>query len=102
MVIVASEELVVWLMDPKADDGPLGLEEMVHRPAWMMQAACQGEPLGTFFIERGGSMERAREVCAGCPVRGECLDHAMADEELDGWWGGTSGRERRRIRRGAA
>jgi WhiB family transcriptional regulator, redox-sensing transcriptional regulator len=100
MVIVVSEELVVWLMDPMADDGPLGLEEVVHRPAWMSQAACRGEPVGTFFVERGGNTARARarDLCSRCPVMGECLSYADADDQLDGWWGGTSGRARRRLR----
>ena len=85
-------------MDPMADDGPLGLEELIHRPAWMSQAACTGEPAATFFVERGGNMARARELCSRCPVVGECLSYADSDETIDGWWGGTSGRARRRLR----
>jgi WhiB family redox-sensing transcriptional regulator len=101
-VVVIASELVLWLMDPRADDGPLGLEELIHRPIWQALAACRGEPTSTFFPERGGSMARARELCASCPVMGQCLSYADADEDLDGYWGGTSGRERARLRRTAS
>jgi len=98
MVVVTTPELVGWLMVPGAEDGPMGLDEVVHRPAWMTDAACRDEPTSSFFIERGASMARARAMCAGCSVSAECLDYAMADEDLDGFWAGTSGRERRRLR----
>jgi len=43
--------------------------------------------------------EAARAVCAGCPVRNECLDDAVTANVQYGVWGGTTPRERRRIRR---
>jgi len=98
MVVVTTPELVGWLMTPDALDGPMGLEEVVHRPQWQAFAACRDEPVDTFFVERGGSMARARALCAGCPVAGECLDYAMAHEDIEGWWAGTSARGRRRLR----
>jgi len=36
-------------------------------------------------------------VCTGCPVRAQCLEHALAHDERYGVWGGTSERERRRL-----
>lgn len=96
-----SSEFIAYLMHPEREDGPVLLEELVNRPAWMADAACIGEPPETFFPERGGSLARARELCRGCPVCAECLEHAMADEELAGWWGGTAERERGRLRRAA-
>ena len=33
-----------------------------------------------------------------CPVSQECLDYALADEALVGYWGGTSGADRREMR----
>lgn len=52
-----------------------------------------------FFPSRGDSCVAAKEVCAGCPVRQECLEFALAEREVYGVWGGTSERERRRMRR---
>ncbi len=39
-------------------------------------------------------LEAAKAVCAPCPVRLECLDHAIAEGERFGVWGGLSVRER--------
>jgi WhiB family redox-sensing transcriptional regulator len=54
-----------------------------------------------FFPERGESTADAKGVCAICPVQASCLDHAMATRERFGIWGGTSERERRRLRSAA-
>jgi len=98
MVVVTTPELVGWLMTPDALDGPMGLDELIHRPQWQAFAACRDEGVDPFFVERGGSMARARALCAGCTVRAECLAYAMADELLDGFWAGTSARQRRWLR----
>ncbi len=45
--------------------------------------------------------ERALRVCAGCPVRRQCLEFAMRTGEREGIWGGTTPEERIRILRGA-
>jgi WhiB family redox-sensing transcriptional regulator len=52
-----------------------------------------------FFPERGGSSKAARAVCSECSVRQECLLYALTNREQFGIWGGTSERERRRLRR---
>lgn len=80
------------------------LEELIHRPSWQQYGACRGERIGTFVPSLGGSFSRARELCSECDVRAQCLDFAMADDELVGMWGGTTERERRqgRASRGAA
>jgi WhiB family redox-sensing transcriptional regulator len=38
---------------------------------------------------------QARSVCAACPVRLECLDHALDTDEKHGIWGGMTPDERR-------
>lgn len=66
---------------------------------WMQFAACRGMDPNLFFPGRGEDPGPAKAVCAGCPVRLECLDHALANGEKHGVFGGTSERERRRLRR---
>jgi WhiB family transcriptional regulator, redox-sensing transcriptional regulator len=78
------------------------LDEIAHGLSWMARAACRGEPTETFFPGRGGSLSRAKEFCRGCVVAGECLDFAMADEELQGVWAGTTVQGRARLRRQAS
>lgn len=66
---------------------------------WRQRAACRGLDPEIFFPERGESTREAKAVCAGCPVRPECLEYALDAREVNGIWGGKSERERRSIRR---
>jgi hypothetical protein len=86
------------------DDGPdemieFDLMQLVERPRWMKRAACRGLDASLFFPERGEMVSpEARQVCAECEVRVECLHYAIAIKERDGVWGGRSGRQRRDMR----
>lgn len=55
-----------------------------------------------FFPERGEDAAEPKAVCRLCPVRTECLEHALRYREKQGVWGGTSDRDRRRIVRNRA
>lgn len=66
---------------------------------WQSEANCLGVDPDLFFPERGASTKEAKAVCRGCAVREDCLEHALANGEKFGIWGGLSERERRRIRR---
>lgn len=73
-----------------------------ERPAgseWLEHAACAGMAPDLFFPARGESSKEAKAICAGCPVRECCLEHALDAVEKHGIWGGKSERERRRLRR---
>jgi WhiB family redox-sensing transcriptional regulator len=48
---------------------------------------CRAEP-DLFFAEHPAGIERARELCGGCPVRVACLARALANREPWGVWGG--------------
>ena len=52
-----------------------------------------------FFVETSVPVA-ALAVCCNCPVRNECLQHALTKPETYGVWGGLSARQRNRIRRG--
>ena len=64
-----------------------------------VHARCHEVDPEIFFPERGGSSKAARAVCNQCPVRAQCLEYALNNKEQFGIWGGTSERERRRLRR---
>ncbi|WP_456949816.1 WhiB family transcriptional regulator [Geodermatophilus sp. SYSU D00698] len=65
---------------------------------WRLDALCAETDPEAFFPEKGGSTREAKRVCAGCDVRTECLEFALANDERFGIWGGLSERERRRVR----
>ena len=70
---------------------------------WRDHAACRGMPID-LFIHRLGErqivkrIKEAKAVCAGCPVRPECLDEALKYStttlECYGIWGGLTWKER--------
>lgn len=71
--------------------------------AWRVDAACRGPHADVFFPpshferkdEKAEREERAKRICSQCPVRTECLDHAVAQREQHGIWGGLNEVERR-------
>jgi WhiB family transcriptional regulator, redox-sensing transcriptional regulator len=71
------------------------------QPDWQERALCAQTDPEAFFPEKGGSTREAKRICAGCEVRAECLEYALAFDERFGIWGGLSERERRRLKRGA-
>ena len=87
------------LIDTLADGGAVatGLEEPDQD--WQERALCAQTDPEAFFPEKGGSTREAKRICAGCEVRAECLEYALAQDERFGIWGGLSERERRRLRR---
>lgn len=44
--------------------------------------------------ERAKCLPIIRTLCAGCPVRKECLDYAIKNRITEGWWGGLSPSQR--------
>ena len=72
---------------------------------WQRFAACRGEDSVYFFApgyfeKRGEKLAReavAKRICATCPVRQTCLDHALSTREGHGVWGGLNETERRAI-----
>ena len=54
--------------------------------------------LEDFYIGIGKVMSsQVRHLCNKCPVKEECLQHALHHEKY-GYWGGKSEKQRRKIR----
>jgi WhiB family redox-sensing transcriptional regulator len=67
---------------------------------WRALAACRGRDPRVFFPRSHDqfAITVARSVCAGCPVRSECLHAALsAPFPVQGIWGGTAEYERQRF-----
>lgn len=65
---------------------------------WRHHAACRGADPEQFFAFSPAVSAKAKKVCAACPVRGRCLQHALAAGEDHGVWGGLDEDERRALR----
>jgi WhiB family redox-sensing transcriptional regulator len=85
--------------------------ETLFAPAegdWRPRGLCAELPIdeaeAMFFPERGKSTKPAKALCSRCPVSRECLEFALNDEAAFrfGVWGGTSGGDRRKLRKTAA
>lgn len=78
---------------------------------WAERAACRGMDTALFYSDGTGQKWRAGrppktgkqritvpqaliDVCNRCPVRPDCLEHALQHLE-SGWWGGTTEHERK-------
>ncbi len=72
----------------------------IWRWDWQIAAQCRGRddlffhPPGEREPLRGEREAAAKSVCARCPVRRECLAHALESAEPYGVWGGLSETER--------
>lgn len=66
---------------------------------WMDRGECVGCDPELMFPQRGEPTSEAKQTCAACEVRAECLEYALAVPERHGIWGGKSERERLRLRR---
>lgn len=66
---------------------------------WQQKAACatEGDP-DLFMDQKAQSIMLAKQICQKCVVRVYCLDEALKNN-LSGTWGGTSDKERLRMRR---
>ncbi|WP_344444357.1 WhiB family transcriptional regulator [Kitasatospora nipponensis] len=77
------------------------LDHLEDNP-WHTGAACRRDEAGLFFAPskeptaaRLAREEHAKQVCARCPVLLECREHALAQPEPYGVWGGLTAAERR-------
>src|SRR5437762_1204407 len=71
------------------------LAELLHRPAWMADAACRERPEIEFRSDDDDGMAaRAKAVCGRCLVREDCLAWALAHDEPTGVWGSLTRQER--------
>lgn len=62
---------------------------------WELRALCAKGYSNAFFPEKGGSVKAAKEVCARCDVREQCLAAAVREKQKFGVWGGLTEKERR-------
>ena len=70
------------------------LVTLLNTAPWMRSALCRQVDPDVFHPQGPNTSQRAKDVCAECPVIKECLDHAIAQREEWGVWGGMTFVER--------
>lgn len=117
----------VWRYGPRPADGSDDIRELapgvvvnwrnrasVARPPislfvgeeWQRRARCWSAGTNAFFGDEEDDnprlkptvLARAQALCRSCPVAEICLTKALETDERYGVWGGTSGRQRDRMR----
>lgn len=88
--------------------GPVPLPDPKARRAlskdaeWKELGACYGLNDDAMFPESNRGQREAAQLCSlRCGVQTQCLEYALLADERWGVWGGTTERERERLRRGA-
>lgn len=68
---------------------------------WSDHAECKDHPEDLWFGFGDGTTKEAKAICNVCPVKEDCLEDALAQPSTSdfGIRGGTSARERIRIRK---
>ncbi|AEQ20988.1 WhiB-like protein [Rhodococcus phage E3] len=56
-------------------------------PEWHLDGVCRKYPMDMFFLGPTQA-DPAKAICAECPVRARCLQHARDAGERYGVWGG--------------
>lgn len=58
---------------------------------------CTPHTAHLFDSHHPADEERAAQICAGCPLRPACAQHALSTPEERGTWGGLTAHQRRRV-----
>lgn len=66
---------------------------------WKLHGVCRTVDPELWFPESSAGGFRAKRMCRSCPVQMECLEYAMANNEVFGIWGGMTTSERKKMRR---
>lgn len=111
-VVPAVPPETITIPDEKAEDDQSPDDTSAQNPAssasrvpWRQRSACAGPQRVYFFPpsqverkdERLAREDRAKTICAMCPVRTPCLEWALSTREPEGIWGGLDEAERKRV-----
>lgn len=89
-------EVVAGPDTPAAADGNI---YNIDDPDLFKKAACIGVGEGIMDGETNADTAKAKEFCGTCVIKEACLEYALVNKIDHGVWGGTSRKERNKIRR---
>ena len=74
------------------------LDLIVSLPEFFREADCSADTADLFFAEDLGSIAKAKQVCASCPILSQCASWALQNE-VDGIYGGMTTGEREALQK---
>lgn len=79
------------------------LHDLLIRDDWATSAACAPYDPELWWIEdpRDPGRQMALDICGECPVKRDCLQHALSAPEREGIWGGMIASQRNALRKHA-
>jgi WhiB family transcriptional regulator, redox-sensing transcriptional regulator len=90
-VLVRSVPLDGGTITPEqfGDDPAAGLGSLLDAaPRAGLDLPCRSDDADLWFAEAPAELERAKALCADCPIKAECLAGALSRAEPWGVWGG--------------
>lgn len=72
-------------------------ENLLAPKPWTKNAACLEVDPDLFFPVNEQQSKDAKKVCAGCPVREDCLEDSLRHRDSAGIFGGKTTQERRKL-----
>lgn len=76
---------------------------LIPMPHWAEKGLCRNMDPEIFFIDADADADFPNPValaaCDRCPIQAACLNWAMETNERNGVWGGTTPRQREKLRR---
>lgn len=75
-----------------------GPAAVIQPEPWTVDALCAQVDPEVFFPEKPDGPALARQVCAACTVRVQCLEFALRTRPRHGIWAGTTERQRSQIK----
>lgn len=67
---------------------------------WIRYANCAGTDPDAWFPRGNANVSMLRAICRDCLVRPQCLQAALDNEDIRGYWAGHTETERKRLRAG--
>lgn len=69
---------------------------------WRERAICKDSDPDAWYPTESSGYPDAERLCDPCPVKAECLQYALENDEQEGVWGGLRPRRRNKLRRASA
>ena len=86
--LVADPSTSRWQIELDQEEGDPDMSPQTCRQRTFPAVPCHVNDPDLWFAENPMELERAKTLCADCPIRRQCLAEALERQEPWGVWGG--------------